>query len=137
MPTSAITDGEQRVLDALQSADAHPDFTPEQIHELVRQSQGHVIYFMQAGPSGPIKIGTTRADRLQARRDQLQIANPYPIEVLGTSPGDNRLERRIHMLFGHLRMHGEWYWPHPDLVAVATGRRDVFDTTHAQWQNQS
>lgn len=134
---NAISFGERRVRAAFAQADARAEFSQDEINRLVQESQGHVIYFAQAGEGGPIKIGTTRHDRLKSRLSVIQSGNPYPIKLLSTSPGSYEVEKAPHGLFSHLRMHGEWFWPHPDLVSVATGRHDHPDTTCDECQHRN
>jgi hypothetical protein len=72
------------------------------------------IYFIQSGDSsaGPVKIGI--AHHPEDRRKDLQVGNPEPLSVLLALPGDEPLERALHVLFAHLRIRGEWFrYRHP------------------------
>lgn len=72
------------------------------------------IYFI--GPKGgPIKIGY--AKRLDLRLKDLRSANAYPLEVHASIEGDPSLEREYHARFKEHRLHGEWFAPHPDILA--------------------
>ncbi len=80
-----------------------------------------MIYFIQAGENGPIKIG--RADNPQERLKQLQTANPYELKMLwventldtlGQSEAEYELE--LHQLFKLLKIRGEWFKPGEDIL---------------------
>jgi hypothetical protein len=81
-----------------------------------------VIYFMQGGKRGLIKIGFT-AGPVSARRRSLQCASPVRLNVLLTLPGDEPEEKALHARFAHLRRHGEWFRPGPDLLAFVAERK--------------
>jgi hypothetical protein len=66
-----------------------------------------MIYFLRVLGAAPVKIGTTRT--LKWRQRAIQSACPYPLVLIRELPGDSRLERRLHLHFAHLRIHGEWY----------------------------
>jgi hypothetical protein len=95
-----------------------------------------VVYFIQAGRSGAIKIGTTGMavpDALKNRIENLQIGCPDKLVLLGTIPGGNDRERELHERFAHLTERGEWFRPEADLLTFirdavtpdVTGRHDV------------
>lgn len=80
------------------------------------------IYFVQVEPCGPIKIGYTGSGSAMASRVvALQVGCPFPLRVTRIFPGDRGVERKLHAVFHPLRMIGEWFWPHPELAAVAYG----------------
>lgn len=76
---------------------------------------GGVIYFVQAGPGGSIKIGTT--SDLDRRLRELQTGNPVSLILLGTIPGSREEEHVVQSMFKHLQMEGEWFRPGEDLLA--------------------
>lgn len=76
--------------------------------------QGPVVYFVQLGIGGPIKIG--RTDNLRARLNTLQTANHKKVVVLGLLRGQEALERQMHALFHKERMDGEWFRPSMELL---------------------
>jgi hypothetical protein len=77
-----------------------------------------MIYFIQSGPAGPIKIGTT-VD-LDRRLRSLQIAHSVRLTVLGTVPGDAVQEAALHAELAADRIRGEWFRPsHAVLAALA------------------
>jgi hypothetical protein len=72
------------------------------------------VYFV--GPAdGPIKIGY--ASRLEYRLKDLLTMNAYPLIVHATVEGQVSVERAYHKRFKAHRLHGEWFAPHPDILA--------------------
>lgn len=71
---------------------------------------GHV-YFVRRGKSGPIKIGYSRnpAKRIAS----MQTANAAPLVILGTIPGDTKVEHAILNNLSEYRLRGEWVRPDP------------------------
>lgn len=66
-----------------------------------------LVYFVQAGPDGEIKIGWTQdVDR---RIGELQTANAKKLVLLGTVPGTMETEASLHARFSHLRLEAEWF----------------------------
>lgn len=74
---------------------------------------GSVIYFIQCGDNGPIKIGLS--ENVKKRLGALQAANPYQLHLLGVMDGDAAEERMLHVRFGLFRVRGEWYRSHQRL----------------------
>jgi hypothetical protein len=73
-----------------------------------------VIYFIQAGKAGPIKIGLTYDVSL--RLSILQIGSPLPLRLLAIQPGKRDVEISLHERFSALRLHGEWFEPAEELL---------------------
>lgn len=80
----------------------------------MRRPKVHTIYFVRAA-NGPIKIGTT--GYLDGRLKQLGTQSPVAIELLASCPGDRADEHAYHRQFAEHRLHGEWFDPHPDILA--------------------
>lgn len=72
------------------------------------------VYFVQS-ESGSIKVGM--AVDVSARLRSLQTANPSKLKLLATCAGGRTLEREYHSRFAAHRLHGEWFLPHPDILA--------------------
>jgi hypothetical protein len=68
-----------------------------------------VIYFIQRGEDGPIKVGTS-TDPVERLRS-LQTSNAEPLTLLGFMPGGSLEERAIHALLEDGRLEGEWFSP--------------------------
>lgn len=83
-----------------------------------------MIYFIQQGNDGPIKIGhTTNVIR---RLKSLQIGNPNWLQVLATAHGGHPLESELHARFQHLRLIGEWFEPAPELITYIRNIKSAF-----------
>jgi hypothetical protein len=78
---------------------------------MMRKKQ--IVYFVQRGASGPIKIGTTTGN-LRARLMALQISSPDPLYLIGHIRG---LETDIHIRFRAHHISGEWFDPHEDIFS--------------------
>lgn len=72
------------------------------------------VYFIRAGVSGPVKIGTARDPR--KRLSGLQTSTAVPLRILGVVVGGRAQERAFHEQFAHLRLRGEWFVPEPELL---------------------
>lgn len=73
------------------------------------------IYFIAPADRCSIKIGFSR--RVAFRLRGLQLANAQPLELLAAVEGPATLEREYHKRFAAHRLHGEWFAPHPDILA--------------------
>lgn len=74
-----------------------------------------VVYFIQMGDDGPIKIGLTNRSVKQRVAD-LQTGSPWPLHILAILPVKSPLdEYAIHRHFRDLRMCGEWFLPEFEL----------------------
>lgn len=62
-----------------------------------------------------IKIGI--AENVAWRHRDLQACSPIKIDVLATTPGGRSAELEYHRRFAAHRLHGEWFNPHPDILA--------------------
>jgi len=72
------------------------------------------IYFVQMDYIGPIKIGI--AKNVQQRMRELQTGSPYRLNLLCCFPGNEDMEREIHLGFSEIKLEGEWFLPHPFLL---------------------
>jgi transcriptional regulator of acetoin/glycerol metabolism len=88
-----------------------------------------MIYFIQAGNDGPIKIGWT-TNGIKERLANLQTSSPYPLKLLGVMEGELKDELQLHRMFSEYLVTGEWYSSNKDLlnfIASATNpESDVF-----------
>lgn len=68
----------------------------------------NLVYFIRAGESNRVKIGTT-SDFL-GRMAALQSASGVELHLLGTLCGGGAHEERgWHRYYAHKRLHGEWF----------------------------
>lgn len=74
------------------------------------------VYFVQVGFSGPIKIGYTATSVIQ-RVASLQTSCPEKLRLLASIDGGRAIEAELHVRFAKYRKTGEWFEPHPDLIA--------------------
>jgi len=105
--------------------------TPEMLQRLQSGHQSTVelkgrqhVYFIAAA-SGPIKIGV--AIHPHARLFELQVAHFEEITLLGFAEGGPVLERDLHRKFKHLRIRGEWFERHPDILAEISRLTDFVE----------
>jgi len=75
-----------------------------------------LVYFIMSEKTQNIKIGFTARD-IKVRLNALQTANPYKLKVLATLNGNKDHEKALHNKFSQFRLEGEWFEPHPDLLA--------------------
>lgn len=74
------------------------------------------VYFVQPAAGGLVKIGV--AADVKSRLATLQTGSPVPLRVLAVLPGGGQAaEAELHERFAHLRSHGEWFEPAPELLA--------------------
>lgn len=75
-----------------------------------------LVYFIQAGTGGPVKIG--RSMNPTERLPTLQTGNPSVLRILATMPGGPVVETSMHALFAkeRVRPNGEWFHPSPELL---------------------
>ena len=94
-----------------------------------------MIYFIQSGSDGPIKIGTS--DDPLARIAQLQGANPRRLRFIGCGLGWPESEAGLLRQFAHLRTAGgaEWFEPAPELLECIADitRRDLPNDLKRAW----
>jgi hypothetical protein len=73
-----------------------------------------VVYFVQAGRDGLIKIGTTT--NFEKRYADLRNHSPVLLFKRGFIPGGIEVEQRLHRRFSAERRHGEWFEPSERLI---------------------
>lgn len=71
----------------------------------------NVVYIAQAVDGGPVKIGTTRADRLKQRLSELQTGNPSQLRYVRLFRGGKSLESKLHKVYELQRVSpkNEWF----------------------------
>jgi hypothetical protein len=74
------------------------------------------LYFIQSGECGPIKIGITGM-KIERRMKALQTAHPFKLRLLLLVKGEAMQETEYHARFADHRLEGEWFNPHPDILA--------------------
>jgi hypothetical protein len=66
-----------------------------------------LIYFIQSGKDGAIKIGFS-IDPVSRMRD-LQVAHPETLRLIFAIDGNHELEAALHVHFTEKRIRGEWF----------------------------
>ena len=74
-----------------------------------------MVYFIQEGENGPIKIG--RSGNPEKRLGNLQEGNPRKLKIIAVLHGDRQRENEIHHELRRFGIRGEWFYP----------TREVFD----------
>mgnify|MGYP001017090111 CR=1 FL=1 len=74
-----------------------------------------MIYFIQSGDNGPIKIGHTEGHVVWRLR-QIQHSSPYELVILGIEEGGHAYEQALHRRFKAHQFRNEWFLPVPDLL---------------------
>lgn len=82
-----------------------------------------MIYFIQAGHDGPIKIG--KAVDPEKRLQTLQTGTHEMLRLLAVIPGDRDRETEIHRRLLAHRYRGEWFAPTAEVLAYISGLRAV------------
>jgi hypothetical protein len=67
-----------------------------------------MIYFIECGFMGPVKIGYSTNPR--RRLEDLQAACPYRLSIRGVIEGDCKKEGQIQARLKVHRIHGEWFY---------------------------
>lgn len=70
-----------------------------------------VVLLVQDADNGPVKVlGAT--DRTQRRVvEKLQDGNPHLLSIRAVLDGDERVERRLHVLWEEQHLGRDWYEP--------------------------
>lgn len=84
------------------------------------------LYFMQCGDGGPVKIGFSRA--VEKRVAAIQLASPYQITLLASAVVARCEEKRLHHVLGRHWLRGEWFTPHPEVMAAMEATKSVTDS---------
>ncbi|WP_171898770.1 GIY-YIG nuclease family protein [Curtobacterium sp. UCD-KPL2560] len=105
---------------------AHPNFLRLFVEEqrsiryatahMARKATPAVVYFVQQGDNGPIKIGASRS--FTKRLKTLRTNSPVELHVLGTFPGGFDAERDLHHELADHRLEGEWFAPSPPVLSA-------------------
>ena len=68
-----------------------------------------IVYVLQPKGAGTVKIGHTRADRLERRVAEIQTGNHAELTVVRTFRGGKKKEAELHRRFSAERLTGEWF----------------------------
>jgi hypothetical protein len=95
---------------------ANVSISEEDLFKFVQlmHSEEPLLYFIQSGDSGPIKIGVSK--NIASRLNQLQTGHPEKLTVIGICKGGYFEEKRLHSVFAAFRRKGEWFTPHKKIL---------------------
>lgn len=83
-----------------------------------------MIYFIQAGDSGPIKIGYT-GKPIEQRMYNISVACPYDIHLVKLFDGGEGHESYLHILFAPFNHRRDWFYPVRQILEF--NERDLLD----------
>lgn len=78
-------------------------------------SKGPLVYFIQAGDDGPIRIGSTL--NLKSYFRQMQSCNPCEVYLRGAMPGWYKESARVCDSFVLSKLRQDWFLPDAELLA--------------------
>lgn len=82
-----------------------------------------MIYFIQAGEDGPVKIGFAQTvEGVHRRMATFQTCHAESLRLIGFSEGTREDEATLHRGFAAERQRGEWFEPSDRLLEVAVSR---------------
>jgi len=94
-----------------------------------------MVYFVQSGNAGPIKIGyASTMALLTSRLLGLQSSNPEPIQCLGFMEGARQDEYRTQASFSQYHIHGEWFRANDTLLSYITEHSTPYTAPRMQWE---
>lgn len=82
------------------------------------------LYLVQAGSSGPIKIGFTYRTLIERVRE-LQTGASAPLRVLASAPAPEWIETELHSALADIHVYGEWFEDGLRLRRLARAVNDV------------
>ena len=84
-----------------------------------------MIYFIQAGSTGPIKIGyTENEESLKKRIEALRTSSPFSLKLIATKGGNLSDEKLLHEKFHMLHLAGEWFQANQILINYIKNMND-------------
>ena len=94
-----------------------PQFVPRSsdIEKIAEAAAEQLVYFVQCGDSGPVKIGVAKDPA--ARLSALQTGHFETLHIRALTVGGLTQERIYHDTFRAHHQRGEWFAPHPDILA--------------------
>lgn len=82
-----------------------------------------MVYFIQEGDNGPIKIG--KAVSVERRLNSLQTAHHKGLTILQVIPGGAERESKIKKDLIKFKIKGEWFQPMPEVFEYMRSVRDI------------
>jgi hypothetical protein len=85
------------------------------------------VYFIGC-TAAAIKIGM--GTNVPARLREIQSCCPIRVTTLAQLPGGRAREHAYHKQFADHLLHGEWFSPHPDILAEIDRLNAIWETPH-------
>lgn len=93
-----------------------------------------VVYFIQVGSDGPIKVGFTT--NIEKRILGIRHGLPESAQLLATIPGGKKLEKAIHRGLSEYRMRGEWFRPAKEVLGLSIVAKKLGRPSVERWIEQ-
>ena len=94
-----------------------------------------MIYFIQAGQNGPIKIG--KSDDPERRLGQLQTGHYEKLRLLWVSFAPDSDEEKLHDLFKDVHIRGEWFEPEDVILKLMDYTNSCFVTVWSEGKKRN
>jgi hypothetical protein len=73
-----------------------------------------MVYFIQAGENGPIKIGTSTVPQIHL--DRLQQGNHEELNLVAEIPGERNLEKKVRADLEVFERGRQWFYPTDEVL---------------------
>lgn len=83
-----------------------------------------MIYFIQCGHNGSIKIGYTDK-KASIRMAAIQVCCPYELEIIGIMEGSYAEEQELQKKFKYIHIRGEWFQSDVSLLRYINGKEKI------------
>jgi hypothetical protein len=90
---------------------------PDSVLKREAWAKDGLIYAVQAGSGQPVKVGYSTAGGFTSRLNDLQVGNPYRLNVIARAPAKLSQEKRAHKALAPDRLSGEWFGWSPRVAA--------------------
>ncbi len=73
-----------------------------------------MVYFIQAGENGPIKIGASAVPQIHL--DRLQQGNHEELKIVAEIPGERNLEKKVRADLEAFERGRQWFYPTDEVL---------------------
>ncbi len=108
-----------------------PALAEVKVGRLLGGQRQPVVYFIQVGDDGPIKIGMTFRC-IHKRIKALKTGTPGSLRLVLLLSGERDLERTMHNRFDQWRIEREWFSPSANLIEFIKEERRVVEVEKAR-----
>lgn len=106
-----VADGKEELAEAIAAERAS-----HRKRGFTRPHSSSFVYFIKSQAAIKIGVSYNPKKRLKA----IQTGHADRLELIAWCGGDETVEREYHRRFAAHRLHGEWFSPHPDILAEIT-----------------